>query len=187
MKNTDAHQWVQSVANIGVVVSIVFLSTQVSQNRESLDEANRLAALTLSSTALTNYNNLRTLIANDEQVAQIWLKGRAGEELAPAERERFNQLCDFLIWSDAWTFRQMPGFGRPESALEVVARERRLVKEPGFKAHWEATKQSIIDYGFGSFVYAVDAVEDAKARPTPNPVPPPSKATPIKADDEKQR
>jgi hypothetical protein len=177
MKKFDAHQWVQSLANIGVIASIIFLSVQVSQNRLSLDEANRLTSLTLSSAAMTDYNNFRTLIANDEHLAEIWLKGRAGEELTAVERERFNQICDFLIWSDAWTFRQMPGFSRPESAVAVLARERRFVNEPGVKAHWEATKQSITDYGFGDFVRAIDAVEDSKSR-SAEPKQPPLTAEP---------
>jgi hypothetical protein len=160
MKKIDAHQWVQSLANIGVIASIIFLSVQVSQNRRSLDEANRLNAMTVSTAAMTNFNNFRTLIASDEQVANIWLKGLTGEELTPVEAVRFREVCDYLVWSDAWIFLQMPGVGRPESAAAVVDNLRAgVAKSPGLKACWDATKQLVDKYGLESFVRAVDGIK----------------------------
>jgi hypothetical protein len=187
MKKIDAHQWVQSLANIGVIASIIFLSVQVGQNRRSLDEANKINAVTLSSNALEHVNNFLALIASDEQLAQIWVKGRAGEQLTPVETARFEAYCESRIWVQAWVFRQMPSFDRPESAAAVAAQFHTTLKQPGFKACWDETKQFMSDYGYGSFVRAVDAIEDTQALPLPAPVPPPSNATPIKADDEKQR
>jgi hypothetical protein len=181
MKKIDAHQWVQTLGNIGVISSIIFLSAQVSQNRQSLDEANKLNAMTLSSDAVEYFNNLRGWIANDEQVAQIWVKGRAGEELTRVERERFQQVCDEWIWALAWEFRQAPNFGRPESAVALVNFwHKSLERNPGLRMCWDATKQMLDDDGFGSFVRAVGDVEGP-------PVPPPSPVRPIRRDDEVQK
>jgi hypothetical protein len=180
MKKIDTHQWIQTLGNIGVIASIIFLSVQVSQNRQSLDEANKLNAMTLSSDAVQHFNNLRALIANDEQVAQIWVKGRAGEELTRVEGERFKQVCESWIWALAWEFRQAPNFGRPESAVALVDFwHNSLERNPGLRTCWDAIKQMVDDDGFGSFVRAVD---DAKPL-----VLPPSPVRPIGRDDENQK
>ena len=184
MKKTDAHQWVQSLANIGVIASIIFLSVQVSQNRRSLDDANKINLVTLSSDALENYHHYWDLTAN-EQLAQVWVKGRAGEQLTPVETVQFNSICLSLLWANAWAFQQMPNFGRPESAAAVVGTWRQSIEQyPGIKTCWDGVKQVVDAYGYGSFV---KAVEDTRARPPAAPVPPLPSATPIKADDEKQR
>jgi hypothetical protein len=157
------------------------MSVQVGQNRLSLDEANKLNAMTLSSYAVDHFNSLRALLASDEQLAEIWTKGRTGQELTPVENLRFQSICDAWIWALAWEFRQAPNFGRPESAAAIVHNWRKLLDQnPGLNTCWNVTKEMVDNYGFGTFV---KAIEDAKGPP----VRPPSPVRPIQAGDENQK
>jgi len=78
-------------AYLGVIAGIVFLAIEVRQNQISLDEANAINRASSSAAALEYLNEFRRLLAQDEQLAEIWLRGSSGGELSPVGQVRFDR------------------------------------------------------------------------------------------------
>jgi len=85
MKKTSFGEAAEVFANVGVIVSLVLLAYQLQQN-------NKLMAANLAATSLTEITVLWGAILEQPGLAEVALKDRRGEELAPVEELRLNAL-----------------------------------------------------------------------------------------------
>ena len=99
MKKVDVAQTVNTLANIGVIAGIVFLAIEIRQNQESLDEGNRISQRALEISSLERFSDFRGQLAEDEQLARIWLHGVADKELTEIDSLRFQALCENFFWA----------------------------------------------------------------------------------------
>ena len=161
MKKIDLGQAFSILANIAVLAGIVFLAIEVRQNQASLEEGNRINLQAANKSILDGFSAIRTLRVENEQVAQIWLKGMTGEDLTPVESLRFDQMCNNEIWAWANAVRAYRAFGgNPNEQAAIASARNRLAASPRYKECWANLKGALLRWGHDFFVTAVDPVED---------------------------
>jgi hypothetical protein len=161
--NVDSlNRWLSLAANIGVIGGVIFLAIEIGQNRESLDQANRLSLLEARTTEVEHYNEFRNLLAQDKELSDIWLKGRKGEPLDASEAHRFNLLCTTRLWTGATMYERSIELGRLKNAEgTVLFLAGSIATEPGTRKCWETYKELIRNYGIAEYVSAVDAAVES--------------------------
>ena len=85
MKKIDLGQTIGLVANLGVLVGILLLVYELSQTRQ-INQAQTRTAIA------EGIADFLVAIYSDEQLASLWVRGNAGEELSEAERSQHNGL-----------------------------------------------------------------------------------------------
>ena len=161
MKKIELGQIIGILANFGVIAGIVFLAIEIGQNQSSLEEANTINRLSADAETLAYFSAHRSLVAQDEQLAQIWLDGTSGEALTPVEALRFDFLCQNFLWTYATIYQGHLGLKQEQRAQGAVSvLRRRFENQPGLANCWENMKPSVMDWGYEAFVDALDGVED---------------------------
>ena len=80
------NKWLVLFANLGVMVGVVFLAIEISQNQISLEHANEISRFEARMGPVDTFNDLTALIVQDEELARIWMDGSAGKESRNAVR-----------------------------------------------------------------------------------------------------
>ena len=156
MKKLDLGQTISILANIGVIAGIVFLGIEVRQNHVSLNEANAINRASSSATALEYLNEFRTSLAQDEQLAEIWLRGSSGSELSPVDQLRFLNLCETLLWAIVASHRRFTALGQEREAQSIVGFASGSIRGSGMRQCWEENRSTLINRGDESFVSEVE-------------------------------
>jgi len=78
------------VANLGVIAGLVFVALEVRTNTESNDIAIR-------ESSASNWMALNSVIVENRDVAEIFEKGLAGEDLDRAEARQFDGLVSMYL------------------------------------------------------------------------------------------
>ncbi len=81
MSIDKTNKWLSVIANLGVVIGIVFLAYELRQNTISTD-------LEVASNYQSSFSEIELLIAGDSEFSALLLKGRSGEELSDQEQLR---------------------------------------------------------------------------------------------------
>ena len=140
----------QTLASIGeflsglaIVVSLIYLIVNIRQNTSQLRENLRVLKRTEMRAAYEQHDRYRIAIL-DPDVANLVVRGVAGESLNPADMLRFNQFCIMLTYStqnnwdavnngvmdaDEWT--------RIRSTFAIG-----FVKTPGGAQFWQGHKSN---------------------------------------------
>ncbi len=101
MKSFDLGQFVQTLANVGVIAGIVFLAFELRQNNELMEAEARFNRVTVSREA---YNILST----NRELAEIYVKVNNNESLTEVEHFRFTSAHMRYLINMEWIFREMP-------------------------------------------------------------------------------
>jgi hypothetical protein len=101
MKSFDLGQFVQTLANVGVIAGIVFLAYELRQNNELMEAEARFNRLTVSADA---YN----VTSTNGELAEIIVKATNNESLTEVEFYRFRSSEMRMLVNMEWTFREMP-------------------------------------------------------------------------------
>jgi len=137
MKNIDIGQTIQTLANIGVLFSIIFLAIEIAQNSATIEEGNVLNQISFNESLYDNNSRFRYLIAENEEIARLWVDGLAGKELDSVEAVRFDSLCRDYLWREAVDFNRQSLLNREDGQHRVVDRVRRLLaNNPGMQECW---------------------------------------------------
>lgn len=82
----------------GVVVSLVYVATEIQQNTRQVEEANRIQRLAQLDAAFENFSRIRLLSAESAEVTRIWLDGIEDPGgLDSIERARFESLLGEML------------------------------------------------------------------------------------------
>ena len=101
MKSFDYGQFVQTLANVGVIAGIVFLAYELRQNNALMEDEARFNRVSVSTEA---YNILST----NGELAEIVVKVNNNESLTEVEFYRF-EVAQMRFWINMeWMFREMP-------------------------------------------------------------------------------
>ena len=90
MKTDNWNRWLTLAANLGVVAGLVFVALEIQTNTES----NLIA---IEQTYSTNYLTINSTIAANRDLAMVFEKGLAGEELDRAEGRQFRHLVGMYL------------------------------------------------------------------------------------------
>ena len=138
------------VSAIAVVVSLIYLAIQVKSGRTALEETQIRERLNQEFASNEYFNQLRNLLASDEQLASIEMKGISDlGSLTKIERRRFDELELSWIWAIQKYYHQqkVADLATPfeESALPLF---RRRFCGLGFYEWWNMVKPEIADSEF---------------------------------------
>jgi hypothetical protein len=142
---TTLAAWGEFIGGIAVVVSLIYLASQIRYSREQMSQNSKLIAA--QTTAATSQVRLMTyaLIVQDPEVARIWWDGLDDRDsLSEADRRRFDPLYTMAFHSDGQQFQfQRDGVGSPAQWELVEAGLRRAAQRPGVRQwfdDWRATQ-----------------------------------------------
>ena len=163
MNLDNLNKWLTLVANLGVVVGIFFLAIEIRQNQQTLEQTQALIERDYDLAVVDNLqqiadtsDDMRMLFLQYPEIAELNIRGRAGEELSEVDAMRYRSLCGMQIWNDAVTHKRNLVLGRDDLArAEEVGIRDRIRKEPGFKKCWESQVDGMRLWGVGDLVDGV--------------------------------
>ena len=141
----------QTVASVGVVVSLIFVGLQIRQNTGALqrDEHN---------STMAQWTVIRMAIAKNREIAELMTAGLHGERaLDAADQLRLEQMLAENLWASfhIWERTQRGIFPKGTFELTTGPHLSGLLKTVRGEAWWRSAKQT----GFiPAFVADVDAV-----------------------------
>ena len=134
----------QAWANVGellgglaIFVSLIYLVINVRQNTSQLRENLKALERTEMRGTYEQHDRYRIAMLNPE-VAELWTKGVAGEELSASDDLRFSQLAIMLTYSaqNNWDAGQR-GVMAAEEWQRIAPGIARLYQTPGGSKFWE--------------------------------------------------
>ena len=117
-----------------------------------------MSLLDARTTEVEQYNEFRSMLAQDKELSNIWVRGRNGEMLDAVEAERFGHLCKNNLWLSVTTWERSMELGRFATAEGTVnLRAQGIATRPGLRQCWESNREIVRGYGLAEYVSAVDA------------------------------
>jgi hypothetical protein len=157
MKKIDLGQTINTLANLGVLVGIVFLAVEIGQNQESLERANDISLAAARDATLETFINRGYVIVQDEELTRIQMSGNRGEELDELDEARYQSLCGSRIWLHAVTYERATRLEWNEIANAAVQDLGTSISDnPGIQQCWDRLKGGLASWDHGDFVTAVD-------------------------------
>jgi hypothetical protein len=123
--------WGEFLGGIAVVVSLVYLASQIRQNSKLLRTS------TASATSDTT-SRIATLIVQDTEVARIFWEGMADRDaLTTADRHRFDPLIGMMMGGTLQDYQFAEDGVVPPSVWEYrTIALRRMLQGPGMQQWW---------------------------------------------------
>ena len=117
MKKIDLNQTISILANVGVIVGIVFLAFEINQNSKQLQAQ-----------AQFNYMQSRVDVrlqrAYDPEFASFSLKAFSGEKLTEVEQSRLQGILQATLLQIEWEFAQTMDGNLPNDRQSLIAKWR---------------------------------------------------------------
>lgn len=139
MKKIEFHQAISTVANIGVIASIIFLGFQLQQNNQLMASE---ARATYASMDQTGWG----LIIDHPNLVAALIKDRKGEPLTEVEEYRLNAL--WMQGLAQWQFRYL----EDRASTPWVTGQRRLWESyPSLRRTWQGKSSGSRQAGKDNF------------------------------------
>jgi hypothetical protein len=130
MKKIDLGQTITILANIGVILGIVFLAVELSQNNEELASQTRANIYQMRADLQTDYIN------NVGGIADIYTKLQSGEALSVTESNRLNSRRAHVLRTLEYMFHEDEAGTVAEAGfVEVMFRA-----DPGLVDAWDRNR-----------------------------------------------
>ncbi len=132
MDITTLAAWGEFLGGIAVVVSLVYLASQIRQN-------SRLLTASAAATTASFGSATTTLTAQDPELARIWWDGLTDREaLSEPDRRRFDPLISLMINGFQQQFRlTRKGVLDLEVLADMEQGMRWVVQQPGYRQWWK--------------------------------------------------
>lgn len=146
------------VGAIGVIVSLIYVATEIRQNTAQVEEGIRVQYLAQLDASFQNFSRLRLLVAGDHEAARIWEQGIQDPlALDTVELSRFEALLNEYLFASQLVFmRVQEGQMYEEIWHNMLFSLVPLVERPGIAAYW-------VRWRGGFSADFVSAVEQASA------------------------
>jgi len=136
----------ETIAALGVIVSLVYLATQVHNENRAAAVAAKLASTKLLS------DFVDAMIA-DPSLMDLWLRGRKGETLDEVERHRFGNMCLKAFWFfSAAHFQLRMKMQTDDEWVEFQAVLQFWLDGSGVRTWWANTGRTRFGGAFVSFI-----------------------------------
>jgi hypothetical protein len=128
---TTLAAWGEFIGGIAVVVSLIYLASQIRQN-------SKLLTASVATTTGAYNTSLSTLIVQDPDLGRIWWDGMADREaLSEPDRRRFDPLISIEVTGYQHQFRlARKGVLDPDVLADMEQAVRFQVQQPGFLDWW---------------------------------------------------
>jgi len=148
----------QIVGSVGVIVSLLFVGSQIKQNTRALERNEH-------NSTMAQWTVIRQAIATNRDMAELMTVGLSGERtLDAADQLRLGQMLQECAWASFHIWDRMQRGVFPKGTFEATAGVYLcdLLRTAGGRAWWDSAKRS----GFiPKFVADVDVLLTAASRP----------------------
>ena len=129
MKKLDLGQSITILANVGVIAGIIFLAVELRQNNEFMAAEARFNRLSI-------HTSSGTLIVENPDLVEIWMRARNGDELTPGENFRLQTFIFRIFQNMNWTYLE---------AFEDIPLEtwRKTLSDTYARDHWVTSKDEL--------------------------------------------
>ena len=100
------NNWLGVVTNIGVIAGLILVAYEIHQNNVALEQEARLSRVEVLDGIRGAWQNWEYAIIENADLAEIWMKGRAGEPLDRLETFRYEQLGREMFRLISQNYRQ---------------------------------------------------------------------------------
>ena len=142
LKKIDLAQSIGILANIGVIVGIIFLTVEIAQNNDQLASQTRNTIFELRS------GLERDVVNNAGGIADLIGKYRRGEALTDVEQIRLESRRFQLLQTFQYMFQEGPDGVR----LQVPYIIAMFVSDPGLSDVWQRVSEGAFDPLFVTFM-----------------------------------
>lgn len=131
MKLNEAAQWAEVVSAIAIVVSLIYVGMQLTDNTSATRSDT-------ASHASSEFANWYALVAADEELVDVFLTGiKQPEELTEVERLRFILLVHFLLVQFQNKFYMVEQGTLDGDVLDSITSTLTTIKgTPGWEMYW---------------------------------------------------
>ena len=130
MKKINLGQTITIIANLGVIVGIVFLALEISQNNDLLASQSRANLFEMRAAMQ------RDFFLNDGGIADLIYQERAGGELTEAEVRRLQARRGFILRNFEMMYEEVPDL----APSEVDMWGAYFSTDPGLHDVWNTSK-----------------------------------------------
>ncbi len=124
-------------------------------SKRKIDQRSRALEASSFYAAGEGFNKWFALVIQDEAVANLWLRGLAGETLESADKLRFNSMAKILFITLENNFHQLQIGSHSRNTLELARHQLvRMLTSPGGNAWWKREGRTFTP----EFVEAVEAL-----------------------------
>ena len=88
----------EALGALGVMITLLYLAFQTRQNTHVLDQTRHMHEASTYRANIDGVMNLQAVLAQDDQLALIWKKGLASEELSELEVARFEAYLNMYLF-----------------------------------------------------------------------------------------
>jgi hypothetical protein len=136
MKLSDAASWAEIVSAVGLVVSLVYVGVQVTDNTSAIRSST-------ASTASTEFIDWYSHVSGDPELTDIWLRGiTAPESLNDQEELRFIFLLHIVMLQFQNNYYLVEEGTLDEKMLFSINNTLTTVRgTPGFDLYWSLRKE----------------------------------------------
>ena len=148
----------QILGSVGVIVSLLFVGSQIKQNTRALERNEH-------NSTMTQWTVIRQAIATDRDMAELMTTGLSGErQLDSVDQLRLGQMLQECAWASFHIWDRVKRGVFPKGTSEATAGVYLcdLLNTSGGRAWWDSAKHS----GFvPQFVADVDVLLTKASRP----------------------
>ena len=150
------------VGAIGVIVSLIYLASQIRHNTAQIDQNARAVRAAALDAGIDRANQIRQSIYQSPDLTRILTAGLADlDQLSEEDRERFRLLMTNAVWT-WWNLYAQSQFAELSEATWTAVQHtlRRITSTPGFQSFW-AIYRLEIEESFRSEIDGIIADCDA--------------------------
>lgn len=106
LKASEINDWLGVLTNAGVIAGLVLVAYEIHQNNIALERDSRLSQIEVLDGVRAAWQNWEYAIIENEDVADIWMRGNSGEPLDALAEFRFQQLGREMFRLISQNYRQ---------------------------------------------------------------------------------
>jgi hypothetical protein len=147
----------EAIGAIGVIGTLLFVALQVRHSARATEENSREILESRTRYSADSISRFSEFLASSREVASLWRRGAAGEELDPDETVQFFWLFrNFVQIHSTGFYLSDSGSSKQHSNIRILS--GMISRNRGLQEAWPATARAFRNADRGDFV---DAVEEA--------------------------
>ena len=136
MKTDKLNDWLGVITNIGIIIGLVLVGYEINQNSIELERESRISEIEVLDGVRGAWQNWGMAIIENEDVADIWVRGNAGEDLDRVEAVRYQRLADEMFRLIQQNYFQYTTLSGEQADWAVAQLARTTSLGPGLKSEF---------------------------------------------------
>lgn len=93
MKASEINDWLGVATNVGIIVGLVLVGYEIQQNSIEIERELRASNVEVITGLREGWQNWNLAIVENEEVAELWLRGNTGDSLNEIDALRYRRLA----------------------------------------------------------------------------------------------